>query len=215
MSKFHPLRGETTSDPPLLIRRSTHVAVRVNVVAFLILGSIALISDLPQFLKGVAPSQSSITMFALLAPIWTGGAYYAIEFLRGHSPSIPRAANFAWKSTLVLAAPPAFAYLSLGAGPDSSIADSVAIASAAILSVFCFVTYGLLNGLFGIWLTTVNVLLLVSKLLHGDRFDPLLWFNLLGLIQVDSALVSWALILGTIVVGLVERTFRLLDAAST
>jgi hypothetical protein len=211
MQRHKSLAAETCSEPPALLKRSTYLAVHVNVAAFLILGAIALALDLPQFVRGSKLSEDALSTFLFLSPVWLGGAHYARTVIIGRAPSFRQSFHFAWKACLWLAIPVLLAKVAFTDAATVRISEVVTIAAVAVLAICCFTTFGFLNGYFGLAFALYNTALILLKMRDGIRIDPLLWFNLLGLIEVDSAFIQWSLIVVTVVLGLSERTFRLLD----
>jgi hypothetical protein len=197
----------------------------VNVVAFLVLGTIALSADLGNFLQGANASENSLFTFMIGTPIWIAGTVFALRVVRRRSPSTAKSLVRGTQGALALAAmalPFVIMYGGVGFFEPMVTFDNspsrafqalkVALVPFAIpVAYCCFITFGLINGYFGFYFSLFNVGLLLLKLQGGERIDAVLWFNLLGLVEIQSAPIQWALLSATIALGLSERTFRILE----
>lgn len=191
--------------PPMQIKRSTMLSIRVNLVAFLILGSIAIYFDETHLRAAANSPKGTITWFLVLAPLWVGGTHYLWRMVRGLEPSIARSFWFAIKWTAIVGV--VLYFRRVGYKAEGVVPYGVML----LLGYCCFLTFALVNGVFGPLFAAFNTGLIAMKLHAGERIDPLLWFNLLGLVDISSAAVQWSLLAVTVTMGLSERTFRVLE----
>ncbi len=211
MQRYVYLRAKDAFSAPTQIKRSSFLAVQVNLVGFLLIGTISLSADVSQLGRGAQAPEGSLSLFMLLTPVWCTVAHFAWAFVRKQTPSLCGSVKFGTRLTTALGIIWLLALITSGNSELTHVLSPLFLAFALPSAYCCFLTFGFLNGYFGVYFSALNSILLVLKLYAGERIDPLLWFNLLGLIEINSAPLQWAMLATTVALGLSERTFRILE----
>jgi len=74
-----------------------------------------------------------------------------------------------------------------------------------ILTVMYFMFIGAINGIFGYWISLINIYIAVHSILITHNTTPLVWVNVLGLIGIDNLYFQWFVVIVSSILGISEK----------
>lgn len=210
MKDYFSFKTLNSFDVPHAIPRSAYYSVRLNVVAFVIIGFFSLFSGFDQAGKS-ALADGTVKLFFLLSPIWLAGAHYTARFLALRKPSWSLSFRFSTKLLFRSLLVWFVVYTLFFVNGDFPVLQEILLTALFLLFAFCsFMVLGFINGRFGLIFSVYNLILIAYTLGVGGVVAYFQWFTLFGLIPVESHAAQVVMLTVTVLLGLSEKSLAFL-----